>query len=157
MHHITWLRLSNLLLGICYLLALSACPGSGSRTIKHQKISAATTGSDLSSKNSIRNEQDGARLCAGAGGICQAVGDCGPGHGHISDLDCQQGAHLVCCIPEKKCSGPENFVCCSDTATFRPVCAHGQLVCLPPLKKAPTDKCPGNAAHRKINSTSSGS
>jgi hypothetical protein len=71
--------------------------------------------------------------CQKVGGSCTSVGDCGSAVGYLSDVDCHgpPGAGSVCCIPLGGCgTAGQEFKCCTSTATFRPSCTNGQLVCL---------------------------
>ena len=70
--------------------------------------------------------------CQNVGGTCKFITGCNATQGHLSDVSCQGAAGDVCCIPLGAC-GPtdEEFTCCSDSATFRPGCSNGQLMCIP--------------------------
>ena len=67
-----------------------------------------------------------AGACAAAGGSCVGVGACGPGVGFIGSAACAGGSS-VCCM--SSCGGPEDFSCCTGSATFRPSCVSGALEC----------------------------
>jgi hypothetical protein len=67
--------------------------------------------------------------CASVGGACKGVSDCSKGQGYLtSSLDCA-GASTVCCLPLSACASASEFDCCTNTATYRPVCEGGALKC----------------------------
>lgn len=84
---------------------------------------------------------DGGKPCVEVGGSCVAVSSCGVGQGYLAKGECT-GTALTCCLPLTACGGTEDFVCCSTTASFRPLCDGGQLVCSPGLTKADGMACP---------------
>ncbi|MFL5304466.1 MAG: hypothetical protein ACJ8F1_04605, partial [Polyangia bacterium] len=70
--------------------------------------------------------------CQNVGGTCKFITGCTATLGHLSDVSCEGAVGYVCCIPLGAC-GPadDEFMCCRDSATFRPACSGGQLMCLP--------------------------
>ncbi len=83
-----------------------------------------------------------AMSCQQAGGACTGIGECGLGRGHMSSLSCG-GAFGICCIPDGKCGGPEDFVCCDGSATYRPSCNGTTLDCPSgQTRQAPGTPCP---------------
>ena len=66
-----------------------------------------------------------------AGGTRGSVSTCGKGAGYLTaSSDCVHGSvGAVCCLPLSACANAVEFDCCASTATFRPSCVGGQLVC----------------------------
>jgi hypothetical protein len=93
------------------------------------RCNQADGGSDAGTDGGTDGGSDGgadAGPCAAAGGVCTGVGSCGPGVGFIGNVSCS-GAGNVCCM--NSCGGPEDFTCCTASATFRPSCVSGHLAC----------------------------
>lgn len=70
----------------------------------------------------------GAIDCVDNGGKCVGVSSCEKGTAFLGDYDCNAGASTACCFD--RCGGAtEDFGCCANGTTFRPVCHDGKLIC----------------------------
>lgn len=68
--------------------------------------------------------------CAARGGVCAPIAGCNFVEGSFapqSGSGCT-GVGVVCCLPPGRC-GPEDQLCCGDTAAFRPACDRGTWRC----------------------------
>jgi hypothetical protein len=73
-----------------------------------------------------------AAACQAAGGKCVPLGDCARGKGSLADGATCGPPRLACCV--QGC-GEESFSCCDGSATYRPKCSKGKLVCPPSQKR----------------------
>lgn len=92
-------------------------------------------------------DDGGTHTCVAAGGTCGAVSACARGLGYPAGTadDCTGGSSM-CCLPLSACNNATEFDCCSATATFRPSCENGALVCTFGTTRCTTDGGMGGGA-----------
>lgn len=66
--------------------------------------------------------------CVEAGGSCGEASSCPRGEGHVAPIECGTEEE-VCCLPQGECGTADEFDCCSETTTERPLCIDGTLLC----------------------------